>query len=91
MCAFPRVRTDDGPPEPVTYDIGDRNQVFIDGRYLDSATDVRITVNQPVKTYEQCLVGDLRGYETVLETDGTFRGFHALTKDGVRWRRGAAG
>ena len=74
-------------PEAVTYDIGERNQVFIDGRYLDSASDVRITVNQPVKTNEQCLVGDLRGYETVLEPDGTFRGFHALTKDGVRWRR----
>ncbi len=73
--------------EPEVYEIGDRTQVFIDGRYLDSATNVRITVKQPVKTYEQCLVGDLRAYETVLATDGTFRGFHALTKDGVRWRR----
>ena len=44
-------------PEPVTYDIGDRNQVFIDGRYLDSASDVRISVTQRVKTYEQCLAG----------------------------------
>ncbi len=88
LCGFP-VST--APPGPATYDIGSRKQVFIDGRYLDSATHVRISVNQPVKTHEKCLVGNLRGYDTVLAVDGTFKGFHALSKDGVHWRRAKPG
>ena len=84
LCTFPILTA---PPGPTTHDIGSRNQVFIDGRYLDSATNVRISVNQPVKTFDKCLVGNLRGYDTVLPVDGTFKGYHALTKDGVYWRR----
>ena len=48
LCGFPALTA---PPGPATHDIGSRKQVFIDGRYLDSATNVRIAVNQPVKTY----------------------------------------
>lgn len=88
LCGFPLLTA---PASPASYDIGSRNQVFIDGRYLDSATAVRIRVNQPVKTYEKCLVGNLRGYDTVLAVDGTFKGFHALSKDGVHWRRAKPG
>ena len=68
-------------------DIGDRNQIFIDGRYLDSSQNVGIEVYPPIKTYEHCLSGWLRAYETILPVDGTFRGFHALSKDGACWRR----
>ncbi len=67
-------------------DIGDRNQVFIDGRYLAAKRNVRIAVCPPRKTYERCLTG-MHPYETILRVDGVFRGFHALSKDGVRWRR----
>ncbi len=68
-------------------DIGNRNQVFIDGRYMDSTEGCRIVACPPRKTYEQCLSGWLRAYETILPVDGTFRGFHALSKDGIHWRR----
>jgi len=37
-------------------DVGDRNQVFIDGRFLESASDVRIVVCEPVKSHEKRLV-----------------------------------
>lgn len=66
--------------------IGDRNQVFIDGRFLATQRNVRIAVCPPRKTYEQCLTG-LHPYDTILPVDGTFRGFHALSKDGAHWRR----
>ncbi len=72
-------------------DIGDRNQVFIDGRYMDSTEGCRIVLCPPRKTYEQCLSGWLHTYVTIFPVDGTFRGFHALTKDGVNWRRVAPG
>jgi len=68
-------------------DIGDRNQIFIDGRYLAATRNVRIVACPPRKTYERCLSGGLRAYETILPVDGTFRGFHALSKDGACWRK----
>ena len=71
--------------EPI--DIADRNQVFLDGRFLDRAENVRIVVCRPKKTNEKCLVGRLGGYSSIMEPDGVFRGFVALTKDGVHWRR----
>ena len=75
--------------EPI--DIADRNQVFLDGRFLDRAEGVRIVVCRPTKTNEKCLVGRLGGYSSIMEPDGVFRGFYALTKDGVHWRRVAGG
>ena len=82
-------RTGDG-----IVDIGNRNQVFIDGRYMDCTEGCRIVVCPPRKTYGQCRTTTLRGrlpwnpfYVTILPVDGTFRGFHALSKDGATWRR----
>ena len=68
-------------------DVGDRNQVFIDGRYLGSPENVRVVVCRPVKTNEKCLVGHLGGYSNLVEPDGVFRWYNALTKDGIHWRR----
>ncbi len=79
-------------------DIGNRSQIFIDGRYLESAENVRIVACLPRKTQERCLAskpywvavkrgGWLHAYATILPVDGTFRGFDALTKDGANWRR----
>ena len=67
-------------------DIGDRNQVFIDGRYLESVKNARILVCQPRKTNEKCLVGRLGGYTSIMEPDGRFGGLSAYTKDGIHWR-----
>ncbi len=73
-------------------DIGSRNQVFIDGRYMDSTEGCRIVLCPLRKTYEKCLVGPFpKSYATLFEVDGVFRGFHALTNDGTNWRRVAVG
>ena len=72
-------------------DVGERNQIFIDQRFLDRASNVRIVVCTPKKTNEKCLHGNLGGYSSLMEPDGVFRGFSALTKDGVHWRRVASG
>lgn len=76
-------------PSAEVLDIGGRNQIFIDGRFLERASNVRIVVCPAKKTNEKCLHGNLGGYSSMMEPDGVFRGFSALTKDGVHWRRGA--
>ncbi len=73
--------------EDKTIDIGDRNQVFIDGRYLQAATNVQISVCRPIKTNEKCLVGHLGGYSSLVVPQEGFKWYSALTKDGVNWRR----
>lgn len=73
--------------DPAALDIGDRNQVFIDGRFLESANNVRIAVCEPIKTNEHCLVGELGGYSSLVEVRPDFLWYSALTKDGVHWRR----
>jgi hypothetical protein len=77
--------------QPAAIDIGDRNQVFIDGRYLHEKQNVCIVVCPPVKTNEKCLVGQgmkvLRGYGNIMAVDGIYRGFDALSKDGAQFRR----
>ena len=78
-------------PHGGVLDIADRNQVFIDGRFLQEQRNVRIVVCPPAKTREKCLVGQgmkvLRGYGNIMAVDGVFRGFDALSKDGSQWRR----
>ena len=72
-------------------DIGDRNQIFIDGRYIESAKDVRIEVCRPIKTNEKCFVGRIGGYSSIMKPDGQYRLWSALTKDGVHWRKVSSG
>jgi len=68
--------------------IGEQRQIFIDGRYLQQKENVRIIVNPPVKTHEKCLVDGLsRPYGNIMEVDGLFRGFDALSKDGTNFRQ----
>ncbi|MBN1342359.1 MAG: hypothetical protein JXQ73_06750 [Phycisphaerae bacterium] len=74
-------------PGATPIDAGDRNQVFIDGRYLQSARNVRIVVCPPKKTDEKCLVGRLGGYSSLVIPRKDFKWYSALTKDGVHWRR----
>jgi hypothetical protein len=75
----------------VVLDIADRNQIFIDERFLLEKQNVRIVVCPPEKTREKCLIGKgmkvLRGYGNIMAVDGVFRGFDALSKDGSHWRR----
>ncbi|QDS98184.1 hypothetical protein HG15A2_14570 [Adhaeretor mobilis] len=68
-------------------EIGDRNQIFIDGRFLDATKNVRIEVCRPIKTNEKCLTGSLGGYSSIIKPDENYRWYSALTKDGINWRR----
>lgn len=67
--------------------IGNRNQVFIDGRLLDSSENVRIVTCEPVKTGEVCLKGRLGGYSSLVKPRKDFLWYSALSKDGINWRR----
>jgi len=71
--------------EPIN--IGNRNQVFVDGRYLESSENVRIVTCPPVKTGEVCLKGKLGGYSTLVKPRQDFLWYSALSKDGIHWRR----
>ncbi|NSW58629.1 MAG: hypothetical protein HPY44_21665 [Armatimonadetes bacterium] len=73
--------------EATAIDIGSRNQVFIDGRFLQSSSRARIVVCPPVKTNERCIVGNIGGYSSLVEPSKDFPWYSALTKDGVHWRR----
>ena len=55
-------------------DIGDQNQIFLDGRFLQEAEGVKLKVCPPKKTDEQCWRGDTGGYSQIMEPDGVFRG-----------------
>ena len=68
-------------------DIGDQNQVFIDGRFIQNADGVTLKVCPPKKTDEICIKGLVSAYSQIMETDGVFRDFSHLTKDGTNWRR----
>ena len=74
--------------------IGNRNQVFIDGRHLQSAQRVRI-VACPPRRIERCdLSGQHPGYGTIISLEGAWKGFRgsdALSKDGIHWRLVSSG
>jgi hypothetical protein len=74
-------------PADVPLDIGSRNQVFIDGRFLASSENVRIVTCQPIKTNEVSLRGKLGGYSTLIKPREDFLWYSALSKDGIHWRR----
>ena len=77
-------------PQDAVLEIADRNQIFIDERFLQKQQNVRIIVCRPQKTNEKCLASrsrtNLRGYGNIMAVDGVFRGFDALSKDGSHWR-----
>jgi len=84
------------------FDIGNRRQVFIDGRFLASSKDVDLVVHPPRKTGERTLVADRRWegrgigtYDTVMYVDGVYhlwyscRGgiCYARSEDGITWEK----
>jgi hypothetical protein len=73
--------------ESSVLEVGDRNQVFLDNRFFESARGVRIVVCEPTKTNEKCLVGNLGGYSSLVTPRADFLWYSALTKDGTHWRR----
>lgn len=78
-----------GEGEPLQ--IGSRTQMFLDGRFLQPAKNVKISVCPPVKTNEKCFTGKFGAYGQIMPVDGVYRGYYALTKDGTHWRQVTAG
>jgi hypothetical protein len=87
---------------PAVLDVGDRRQVFIDGRFLAASRNVELVVHPPRKTGERTLAGDRPwesdgpgNYSCVIETDGDYHLWYpadkglcyARSKDGIRWEK----
>jgi hypothetical protein len=82
-------------------DIGDRRQVFIDGRFLGNARDVELAVHPPTKTGERSVVpdrpwesGGIGCYVCVLYAADTYHMWYeaggicyARSKDGMHWEK----
>ncbi len=75
----------------IPFFINDDPQLFLDGRFLAESTRTRIVPQRPTKTNEHCLTRCATAYVTLLEPDGRFHGFDALTKDGSEWREVSRG
>lgn len=87
-------------------DIGNRRQVFIDGRFLRDARDVELIVHPPCKTGERSLVPDrpwegdgIGSYVCVLWVAGVYHMWYdagpgicyARSKDGIHWQKPSLG
>jgi hypothetical protein len=83
-------------------DIGDRRQVFIDGRFLRDARDVELVMHPPCKTGERTLVADparegdgIGSYVCVMWAAGGYHMWYsarggiryARSEDGIRWEK----
>ena len=83
-------------------EIGNRRQVFIDGRFLASSKNVELVVHPPRKTGERNIVpdrpwenGDIGVYCTVLKDGDTYHLWYpagpglcyARSKDGIVWEK----
>jgi len=81
-------------PKSAALDIGDRRQVFIDGRFLASSNKVKLVAHQPRKTGEQNLKADqpwerggLGPYSCVMKDGGVYKmWYHAM--DTKLWHTG---
>ena len=73
--------------------VGNRKQLFIDHRFIDTARDVELTVNPPVKLPGPVLRGEHQwesfsiGWSCVLEDDGLFKLWYAAS-DSDQWAGG---
>ena len=81
--------------------IGGNNQIFLDGRLLESKDKVRIEVQSPKKTGEKNLtIGpytydglgakltsgpEFHSVPRIMEYDGIFKGFGSVSDDGIDW------
>jgi hypothetical protein len=89
-----------------TLDLGNRRQVFIDGRFLASAKNVRLIVHPPCKTGERTLVADkpwegggIGTYNTAMWVDGVYHLWYAArggicyarSRDGIHWEKPSLG
>jgi hypothetical protein len=83
-------------------DVGNRRQLFIDGRFFAVATNVELVVHPPRKTGERTLVADRRweghgigSYNTAMFVDGIYHLWYtagrnicyARSHDGIHWEK----
>ncbi len=98
--------TSTGPDRQTVLEIGNRRQVFIDGRFLASSRNVELVVHSPRKTGERTVVADkpwegndVDNYSCVLEDAGNYHLWYptksglcyARSKDGINWEKPSLG
>ncbi|HSW46625.1 MAG TPA: hypothetical protein VLM89_13765 [Phycisphaerae bacterium] len=91
--------------DPSVLDVGERRQVFIDGRFMANSRDVELVVHPPRKTGERTLVAD-KPWEgrdidnncTVMKQGDTYHLWYpahelcyARSKDGIHWEKPSLG
>lgn len=72
--------------------IGNRRQLFIDSRFVQTEKNIEFLVHQPVKTGDTCIISG-GGYHSVLEKDGIYHLWYtvsssiayARSSDGIHW------
>ena len=83
--------------------VGDKKQIFVDGRFVESKKNVQIQVQSPETVGEKCIESgmyfhdasehtlvdgiDIPGYQHVCENDGNYKRFQFVSTDGVQWKR----
>ncbi|MHC4443037.1 MAG: hypothetical protein ACYTBZ_01935 [Planctomycetota bacterium] len=92
--------------KPEVLNIGDRRQVFIDGRLLATSQNVELVMHPARKTGERTLVpdrvwegGKLGSYSSVLKAHDTYHLWYpaqgglcyARSKDGIHWKKPSLG
>lgn len=73
--------------------LGRKKHLFIDFELVETAENVRLTVNRPVKTGEKCIVPEypweghrVGAYNTVMEDEGIYKMWYlSIDNDGNRW------
>jgi len=77
---LPAAAADTPPGQDAVWDVGNRRQVFIDGRFLQHAMNVELVAHRPRKTGERNLVAD-RPWER-----GGLGPYSCVLKDGAMYR-----
>ncbi|MGQ9651589.1 MAG: hypothetical protein ACUVXJ_15890 [Phycisphaerae bacterium] len=94
LVAIPRLPAASADAVTKPIDIGDRRQVFIDGRFMAQAKGVELTVHQPRKTGEMTIkpdheweTGGVGPYSSVMKVGDTYHMWYHVM-DTVQWHTG---
>lgn len=97
-----QTRAESASNDSAVLDIGTRRQVFIDGRFLDTARNVELVMHRPRKTGERTIVPDrsweggrLGSYSCAMKVGKTYHLWYpaktglcyARSKDGIHWEK----
>lgn len=102
LVTAPAAPAQSQPANITVLDVGDRRQVFIDGRFLAKPKNVELVMHPPTKTGEHTIKPDqpweghgISFYNSVLWADGTYHMWYragkgmcyARSRDGITWEK----